>query len=112
MLGLHPELAPYKVAVLPLLKKRPDIVELAHQLRADLATAPTLKPNSRFKYSNHGYGLVGLGFIAYGHRRRIHVERALARGEWAPVSERVMLALTVAGVVLALATMAVIALAD
>ena len=29
VLGLHPELAPYKVAVLPLLKKRPEIVELA-----------------------------------------------------------------------------------
>ena len=28
VLGLHPELAPYKVAVLPLLKKRPEIVEL------------------------------------------------------------------------------------
>jgi glycyl-tRNA synthetase len=37
VLGLHPELAPYKVAVLPLLKKRADIVELAHHLRADLA---------------------------------------------------------------------------
>ena len=37
VLGLHPELAPYKVAVLPLLKKRPEIVEIAHQLRADLA---------------------------------------------------------------------------
>ncbi|HXG26948.1 MAG TPA: glycine--tRNA ligase [Candidatus Binatia bacterium] len=37
VLGLHPELAPYKVAVLPLLKKRPEIVELAHRLRDDLA---------------------------------------------------------------------------
>ena len=37
MLGLHPDLAPYKVAVLPLLKKRPEIVELAHKLRDDLA---------------------------------------------------------------------------
>ena len=37
VLGLHPELAPYKVAVLPLLKKRGDIVEVAHALRADLA---------------------------------------------------------------------------
>jgi len=37
VLGLHPELAPYKVAVLPLLKKRPEIVELAKRLRADLA---------------------------------------------------------------------------
>jgi glycyl-tRNA synthetase len=37
VLGLHPELAPYKVAVLPLLKKRPEIVALCHALRADLA---------------------------------------------------------------------------
>ena len=37
VLGLHPELAPYKVAVLPLLKKRPEIVELCQRLRADLA---------------------------------------------------------------------------
>ncbi len=37
VLGLHSDLAPYKVAVLPLLKKRPEIVELCHRLRADLA---------------------------------------------------------------------------
>jgi glycyl-tRNA synthetase len=36
VLSLHPELAPYKVAVLPLLKKRPEIVELCHRLLADL----------------------------------------------------------------------------
>jgi len=36
VLGLHPELAPYKVAVLPLLKKRPEIVDLCHRLLADL----------------------------------------------------------------------------
>jgi glycyl-tRNA synthetase len=35
-LALHPELAPYKVAVLPLLKKRPEIVELCHKIKADL----------------------------------------------------------------------------
>src|SRR5438045_5470348 len=35
-LGLHPDLAPYKVAVLPLLKKRPEIVELCHRLLKDL----------------------------------------------------------------------------
>jgi len=35
-LALHPDLAPYKVAVLPLLKKRPEIVELCHRLLADL----------------------------------------------------------------------------
>jgi glycyl-tRNA synthetase len=37
VLGLHAELAPYKVAVLPLLKKRPEIVEICRRLRADLA---------------------------------------------------------------------------
>ncbi|MEJ7753288.1 MAG: His/Gly/Thr/Pro-type tRNA ligase C-terminal domain-containing protein, partial [Candidatus Limnocylindrales bacterium] len=34
--ALHPELAPYPVAVLPLLKKRPEIVELCHRIKADL----------------------------------------------------------------------------
>jgi glycyl-tRNA synthetase len=37
VLGLHPELAPYKVAVLPLLKKNAEIVALAKGIRADLA---------------------------------------------------------------------------
>ena len=36
MLKLHPDIAPYKVAVLPLLKKRPEIVELCHKIKADL----------------------------------------------------------------------------
>jgi glycyl-tRNA synthetase len=35
-LALHPSLAPYKVAVLPLLKKRPEIVELCQRIVADL----------------------------------------------------------------------------
>ncbi len=35
-LALHPDLAPYKVAVLPLLKKRPEIVELCHRILTDL----------------------------------------------------------------------------
>lgn len=30
------------------------------QVRADLAGGPTLEPNTRFKYSNHGYALLGL----------------------------------------------------
>ena len=37
VLALNPELAPYKVAVLPLLKKRAEIVALCHRLRDDLA---------------------------------------------------------------------------
>ena len=38
-LALHPQLAPYKVAVLPLLKKRPEIVELCQKLRRRPASA-------------------------------------------------------------------------
>jgi CubicO group peptidase (beta-lactamase class C family) len=30
------------------------------ELRRDLATAPVIEPNTRFKYSNHGFGLAGL----------------------------------------------------
>jgi CubicO group peptidase (beta-lactamase class C family) len=30
------------------------------ELRADLAAAPIIEPNTRFKYSNHGFGLCGL----------------------------------------------------
>jgi glycyl-tRNA synthetase len=37
LLRLHPELAPVKVAVLPLLKKREEIVRVAQAIRADLA---------------------------------------------------------------------------
>jgi CubicO group peptidase (beta-lactamase class C family) len=30
------------------------------ELRTDLAAAPTIEANTRFKYSNHGFGLIGL----------------------------------------------------
>jgi CubicO group peptidase (beta-lactamase class C family) len=36
----------------------------AAELVADLKAAPVLRRNSRFKYSNHGYGLVGLAIEA------------------------------------------------
>ncbi len=36
VLRLHPSLAPIKIAVLPLLKNRPEIVEMAHRLTDDL----------------------------------------------------------------------------
>lgn len=36
VLRLHPDLAPYKVAVLPLLKKRSEIVDLCHKIKTDL----------------------------------------------------------------------------
>ncbi len=36
----------------------------AAELRADLANGPTIATNTRFKYSNHGYGLVGVAIEA------------------------------------------------
>jgi len=42
--------------------RRPFINEA--ELRADLAGGTTIATNSRFKYSNHGYGLVGLAIEA------------------------------------------------
>lgn len=42
--------------------RRPFLDEAA--LRADLAAGPVIETNSRFKYSNHGYGLVGLAIQA------------------------------------------------
>jgi len=55
-----------------------------------------------------GYSVLGIAFIAYGHRRQYLVEDAVRRGEWAPLDARVSAALTVTGVVLAAATIAVI----
>lgn len=42
--------------------RRPFLDE--EELRADLAQAPTIEANTRFKYSNHGYALVGMAIEA------------------------------------------------
>lgn len=71
--GLHPELARATLAQLlshsaglvrdgadsgQFQDRRPFIS--TDELRAALALPPVIDPNTRFKYSNHGYGLVGL----------------------------------------------------
>ena len=58
-----------------------------------------------------GYLLLGIAFIAYGHRRQHLVEAAVRRGEWAPMDAGVAGALTATGVVLGAATVAVVLLA-
>jgi CubicO group peptidase (beta-lactamase class C family) len=73
MQGLHPALAEVTIAQLlshsaGLIRDgtdsgqwqdaRPFLDEA--ELRADLAAAPIIESNTRFKYSNHGYGLAGL----------------------------------------------------
>jgi CubicO group peptidase (beta-lactamase class C family) len=71
--GLHPAIAEATIGQLlshsagivrdgndtaPWQDRRP--FQSAADLRADLAAAPAIEPNTRFKYSNHGYGLAGL----------------------------------------------------
>jgi uncharacterized membrane protein YidH (DUF202 family) len=55
-----------------------------------------------------GYAALAAGVIAAGAVRRRQVDRALARGDYAGVGEGAALALTVAGITLALGTFAVI----
>lgn len=70
--GLHPKIA--EVTIAQLLSHSAGIVRdgtdlgqwmdrrpfrNANELKADLKATPTLEANTRFKYSNHGYGLVG-----------------------------------------------------
>jgi CubicO group peptidase (beta-lactamase class C family) len=71
--GLHPEVAKTTIAQLlshsaglvrdgadssQWLNRRPFLNQ--RELMADLSAAPTIDPNTRFKYSNHGYGLAGM----------------------------------------------------
>jgi CubicO group peptidase (beta-lactamase class C family) len=48
------------------------------ELIADLKAPPVIEPNSRFKYSNHGYGLIGLVIEAItGEPYRAWIEREI-----------------------------------
>ena len=71
--GLHPAIADATIAQLlshsaGIVRDGPDSRQWQDvrpfldeaELRADLAAAPTIAANTRFKYSNHGFGLVGL----------------------------------------------------
>ena len=47
------------------------------ELMADLGSSPLIEPNTRFKYSNHGFGLIGLVIEAISRRAvsRLHRTR-------------------------------------
>jgi putative membrane protein len=55
-----------------------------------------------------GFALVGVLFIAYAYVRQKRVEEALARGDYAPFEARAGLVFAALGVVLGLATIAVV----
>jgi putative membrane protein len=54
------------------------------------------------------FGLVGLGFIAYGYIRQKQVDEALARGDYAPFDDRAALVFAACGVLLGLATIVLV----
>jgi putative membrane protein len=55
-----------------------------------------------------GYGLLGIAFMTAGHLRIRKVEQALQRGEFLHVDDRLMTAVLVAGLVLGVATVALV----
>ena len=67
---------------------------------------PELTTGSSWPYevAGVGFALLGAGFISYGLRRYRAVEHALASGEYAPMDDRYAGLATIAGVVLAAAT--------
>lgn len=74
---------------------------------------PELSEGAAWPYQvlGAGYTVLGFAFILYGQRRQVEVERSLRRGEWAPLDGRVALALTFAGALLGLATIAAVVFA-
>jgi putative membrane protein len=55
-----------------------------------------------------GYALLGALLVAYGFTRRREVDRAVRRGGYAPPDQRAVAVFAIAGVVLGLATFALV----
>jgi putative membrane protein len=75
---------------------------------------PALTDETRWPYVvvGIGFALLGVAFVAYGFMRQRHVERAVARGEYARPDERWLAALTVAGVLLGLVLLVIVLVED
>jgi putative membrane protein len=73
--------------------------------------APELAGGAAWPYEVLGvaFGVVGLGFIAYGYVRQKQVDEALGRGDYAPFDDRAALVFAGCGVLLGLATIILVA---
>ena len=71
---------------------------------------PELTGGAAWPYAVLGvaFGLVGVGFIGYGYVRQRQVEAALARGDYAPMDDRAAIVFAAAGLLLGLATIALV----
>ena len=56
------------------------------------------------------FAAYGVALIAYGTTRAVEIDKAVARGVFAPNRDRVLAGLTLAGLALGLATIALIAI--
>jgi inner membrane protein YidH len=75
---------------------------------------PELTDATRWPYElvGVGYGILGLGFVAFGYVRSRQVQRALDRGLYEPLSETMSIGLVALGVVLAIATILLVVFSD
>jgi putative membrane protein len=71
---------------------------------------PALTKGSSWPYIlvGVGFAVLGVAFVVYGFLRQRLVEEALSRGDYARPDERWLAALTVAGVLLGLALLAIV----
>jgi putative membrane protein len=71
---------------------------------------PALTDETRWPYVvvGVGFALLGVAFVAYGHRRQRLVERAVARGQYVRPDERLLTALTAIGILLGLALLVIV----
>jgi putative membrane protein len=76
----------------------------AGRIAPDLSSGPAWP----FEVIGVAFALVGLGFIGYGYLRQKRIEEALARGDYAPLDDRAALVFAACGVLLGLATVALV----
>jgi putative membrane protein len=72
---------------------------------------PALTPGAQWPYTIAGVGFAGVGmvFIGYALVRHKRVERAIARGEFAPLEEGFITAVALVGVLLGLLVLVIVA---
>ncbi len=71
---------------------------------------PSLTHQTRWPYAilGVGFALIGIATIAYGLRRQREVDAAVRRGEFSHPDARILLTLTVAGVILGVLLLVVV----
>jgi putative membrane protein len=90
---------------------RTGLTSLAVSLAAGKVVPQLSNTNRTWPYQviGAGFALIGIGCIAYGLRRERQVEAALMRGEFMPSDRTWTLVMTVAGVLLGLLTLVLMA---